>query len=303
MYRFAVPFRALIESGVATGNVCFGPSPNPQLTPGSPLLVQAQQGLAPGIVTTAKKNQCRFVLDVDDLAWLIADRNTVYQQLHDADLVTASTEPLADELRKRGFDPSVVPTTIEPRDWSVQPRRVKRVRPRIGWYAQREVDADDMALVVEIARAVIDEADFVIFGHVPAGLSDPAGQVERHGPVPLSFFPALFAALDLDMVLAPLIRNARNDCHSNLTLLQAGVLGYPVLASDVAPHRTLPVARLPHNHAAWIAAIRDRMHDPAAARSEGETLRSAVCARFTIESSATRHLAIWTGASLAAIHG
>jgi hypothetical protein len=59
--------------------------------------------------------------------------------------------------------------------------------------------------------------------------------------------------------------------------------------------------RLPHNHTAWIAAIRDRIHDSSATRHEGEALRSAVLAGFTIESCAQRHLSIWTGVNVAAV--
>ena len=297
MYRFTLPMRALIERGSAVGNVVVAPAQIPKVRRGSALLLQGSIALAPAIIATAKKSSCYLVQDVDDPLWTTMTSDAVDLQLRCADVITVSNEPLAEALRKRGYASNLLTTTIDPRDWSVQPPRAQRMRLRIGWQAPRDVHADEVALLTPIVQALVNKADFVFIGHVPQALGDLGGRVERHTDVPLSFFPSLLAALDLDIMLAPVAFNAVNECRSNLPLLQAGMLGYAVIATDIQPFRALPVTRLPNNHGAWIAAICERMNAGKALAAEGEALRRAVHADFLTESSAQRHLALWTGTS------
>jgi glycosyltransferase involved in cell wall biosynthesis len=314
MYRFTIPIRALIHRGAATGNVYIGTTHQMEIAPRSPVLLQRQLGLPAAVITALKMHGCRIVHDLDDLLWAIPDDNpnalsftsemlaTMDGQLAAADVVTVSTEPLAEALRTRGYEPVVLPNVLDPLDWTVQPRRAVRSKPRIGWYGQRSVHRADLALIEALVRAVIDEADFVFLGDVPNELADLASRVRSFSAVPLPLFPAMLAALDLDLMLAPLAANAFNECKSNLRLLQAGMLGYPVVASDIEPHRALPVTRVAQTPAAWIAAVRDRVHDPGALRREGETLRRAVHAGFLVHDWVDRYLDGWGGRTAVPVH-
>jgi hypothetical protein len=73
------------------------------------------------------------------------------------------------------------------------------------------------------------------------------------------------------------------------------MLGYPVIATDIEPYRTLPVTRRPNTPIAWISAIRNRWEHPAALRREGETLRRAVHENFLGQAWTHRYLEVWTG--------
>ncbi len=312
LYRFTIPLRALIELGTSTGNVSIGLAHIPQITPGSPLLLQGALTLPAAVVAAAKENNCRLVLDFDELPWSLSgdDRSasatspalttSLDRQIACADAITVSTEPLAQAMRERGYDPIVLPSLVDRRDWTVQPRRTERQRARIGWYSRRPMHAEDLTLTEQVVRALIDEVDFVFLGNVPAALSDIAERVEHYPPVPLALFPTLLASVDLDIMLAPLAHNAFNECNSNLPLLQAGMLGYPVIATDIDPYRTLPVTRLPNTPHAWVSAIRNRWEHPAALRREGETLRRAVHANFLVQAWTHRYLELWTGAGAGA---
>jgi hypothetical protein len=307
LYRFTIPIRALIEQGTATGNVSIGLAHIPQITPGSPLLLQGALTLPAAVVTAAKENNCRLVHDFDELPWSLSGDDqsasatspalttALDRQIACAEAITVSTEPLAQAMRERGYDAIFLPSVVDPRDWTAQPRRTERQRARIGWYGRRSMHAEDLTLTEHVVRALIDEVDFVFLGNVPAALTDIAERVEHYLPVPLALFPTLLAALDLDIMLAPLAHNAFTECTSNLPLLQAGMLGYPVLATDIEPYRTLPVTRLANTPHAWVSAIRNRMEHPAALRREGETLRRAVHANFLVETWTLRYFELWTG--------
>jgi hypothetical protein len=291
-YRFMAPMRAMIVDGTITGSVLIGERDS-QATPGSPLLLDGRVALARTGLTTPTHNGGRLVLDFAALPGGPAD--AVARQCDSADAVTVSTEALANALRTRGREPVVLPDTVDPRDWTVQPRRAARTRRRLGWYGGPSVRGDALMLCEHVVRTLVDEVDFVFFNAVPSALTASAARLEYALPVPLALFPTLLAALDLDLLLTPLTLNAANECLSNLPLLQAGMLGYPVLATDIEPYRTLPVTRLPNTPAAWIAAIRNRIFGLPALRQEGETLRRAVHQTSLIGQWREHYFAAWTG--------
>jgi hypothetical protein len=112
--------------------------------------------------------------------------------------------------------------------------------------------------------------------------------------VPYREYPAKLAALNLDIAVAPLEQIRFNQAKSNLRLLEYGVLGLPVLCSDIDPYRNSPACRLPNDSRAWIAALRERIHDPDAAAREGEMMRQWVLQHFILED----HLPEWLAAHL-----
>jgi len=312
--RFTVALRALVERGLATGNVYLASEQNLELVPSAPILLQRQLTLPPAALAALKSSNCRLVHDIDDLLWAIpaghpdAARFTLpvvaamEEQLACADIVTVSTQALAEALRKRGHDSFVLPNVLDPRDWSTQPKRADRTRPRVGWYANRSFGTTEFALLEQVVLRLINEADFVFLGQPPGALIQVLRGVQCHAAVPPAQFPEMLAALDLDIVLEPLADDAFTECKSNIRLLHAGILGYAVVASDIEPHRSLPVTRLPNNAGAWIEAIRHRIREPVALRDEGELLRSAVHQRFMANDWLETYLALWTGRSAAVVH-
>lgn len=109
--------------------------------------------------------------------------------------------------------------------------------------------------------------------------------------MPFQTYPAKMAALNLDLAIAPLEINAFNESKSNLRLLEYGVMGWPVICSDIFPYQTneAPVCRVPNTAPAWVAAIRERIHDLDAAYREGDQLRRWVDRDYWLED----HLDDW----------
>jgi len=96
----------------------------------------------------------------------------------------------------------------------------------------------DLALIREVVEATSEECDWVFFGMCPEELRPFVK--EFHPFVPFEQYPAKLASLNLDLAVAPLEVNRFNECKSNLRLLEYGILGWPVVCSDVLPYRGAP---------------------------------------------------------------
>jgi glycosyltransferase involved in cell wall biosynthesis len=139
----------------------------------------------------------------------------------------------------------------------------------------------------DVVRAMADEVDWVFLGMCPGAIRPHVA--EFHTGVAFDRYPDKLASLALDVALAPLEHHRFNECKSNLRILEYGALGWPVLASDIAPYRGAPVSCLPNKPQAWVEAIRARIHDREAARQDGERLRAWVHAHWMLED----HLDEW----------
>jgi hypothetical protein len=133
----------------------------------------------------------------------------------------------------------------------------------------------------------------VFFGMCPDALRPFVA--EYHPWVALYDYAAKLASLDLDLAVAPLEHHPFNEAKSNLRLLEYGVLGYPVLCTDILPYQgDLPVVRTANKHRDWVRAIRDMVADRDACRRAGEELRQAVVRDWMLED----HLDEWKRAWL-----
>jgi hypothetical protein len=96
--------------------------------------------------------------------------------------------------------------------------------------------------------------------------------VEVHDMVPVGDYPARLAALGLDVAVAPLEDHPFNRAKSNLKLPEYGILGLPVVASDITPYRDSP-AILARSASDWIDALRDMVGDRGKAAAIGARTR------------------------------
>ena len=115
---------------------------------------------------------------------------------------------------------------------------------------------------------------------------------EFHPPVCFDDYPAKLASLDLDLAIAPLEYNRFNEAKSNLRLLEYGVMGWPVVCTNIHPYQNAPVERVANNPRAWLNAIRARTADLDAAAAEGQRLRAWVLQNYLLED----HLEDWLSA-------
>ena len=152
--------------------------------------------------------------------------------------------------------------------------------------------AGDLAVLQPVIEATAAEVDWIFMGLCLKQARPYVAEV--HPGVPFDAYPAALAALDLDLAVAPLELNRFNQAKSNLRLLEYGVLGWPVVCTDLLPYQKAPVTRTPNNPAAWIRAIREHVNDPEASKAAGAELQNWVLNYWLLD----QHLDDWLGALL-----
>jgi GT2 family glycosyltransferase len=238
-----------------------------------------------------------FLLHLDDLISEIPRQSEVYEHrntpgemkrvVRTADRVVVTTEPIRAAIEKYAREVRLIPNYLPGWVWN-ELRSERRVgpKPRVGWAGAMQ-HAGDLALIREVVKATSEECDWVFFGMCPEELRPFVK--EFHPFVPFEQYPAKLASLNLDLAVAPLEVNRFNECKSNLRILEYGILGWPVVCSDVLPYRGAPVTRVPNRPDAWLEAIRARIHDLDAAQKEGDALQQWVREGWMLED----HLGEW----------
>ncbi|WP_416242943.1 glycosyltransferase [Azospira sp. APE16] len=193
------------------------------------------------------------------------------------DRVIVSTQPLFDFVKELTDEVRLVPNTLRDDLWGhlTSQRRVGK-KPRVGW-AGAQQHKGDLAIITEAVKQTADEVEWVFFGMCPDEIRPYVAEYHQF-EVGVEAYPAKLAALNLDLAVAPLELHPFNEAKSNLRLLEYGVLGLPVVCTDIYPYRTddAPVTRVANETDAWVNAIRERVHDLDAAAREGDTLRQWV---------------------------
>jgi len=239
------------------------------------------------------------VFELDDLKTQMPAKNphqkTMYKDikkrlrkaLSHCNRMIVSTEPLKDAYGKMIEDIVVVPNYLERARWTglVSERR-QGEKPRVGW-AGAQQHHGDLEILCDVVRELGDEVEWIFFGMCPKELQ--AFVREFHPGVPFDQYPAKLASLNLDLALAPLEHNKFNEAKSNLRLLEYGIMGWPVVSTDIYPYQNAPVHHVSNNARAWIAAIRERVNDLDAAENEGDRLRRWVMQEWILED----HLECW----------
>lgn len=312
-YRMLAPFRALQKAGLAQ---CCQVHPvahktqrvinTIELARTAPDVLMLQQAIDDTQIGQLKRYR-QFNPDiyvtyaVDDVMGNLPRKHYLYnfqaregksrmrEGLAHCDRLIVSTQPLADYCQNMIDDIVVVPNRLEREIWTGH-TSLKRVakKPRVGW-AGAQQHLGDLELIAEVVEALKDEIDWIFMGMCPAFLKPHVR--EEHPFVPFGAYPAKLASLNLDLAIAPLEQHLFNEGKSNLRLLEYGIMGWPVVCTDIYPYRTNnpPVAHVNNTAAEWIEAIRARIHDLDAAEREGEALRQWVLKHYILED----HLDDW----------
>ena len=278
--------------------------------PGTVWIVQRTCRIEIADMALARSTGTRLVHDIDDLLWKIPEDNQNHQVvkkwlidhlmklLELADCVTTSTIPLQSALETLGIKAAVLPNCLVSEEWKdLNPLRRVGSRPRVGWAGQVGVHRSDLRFLGSVFEEIGGEVEWVFLGEVPENLRRTEVKSEVHPMVPLGQFPTKLASLNLDLALAPLALNEFNEAKSDLRLLQYGVLGFPVIATDIYPHKIAPVTRVPNDPQAWARAIRDHLYNPDCSEKEGKMLREWVLKHRMLESWLPQYRDAWLGES------
>lgn len=306
-YRMVAPFRALQKAGLAQANIVhpIGHKLQRVLTPielarAAPDVLMLQQAIDDTQINQLKRYR-QFSPDifvtyaVDDVLGNLPRKHYLYnfqaregksrmrEGLAHCDRLIASTEPIADYCRDMIGDIVVVPNRLEGNLWQgLSSQRGVGKKPRVGW-AGAQQHLGDLELIREVVESLANEVEWVFMGMCPDFLKPYVA--EEHAFVPFKDYPAKLASLNLDLAIAPLEQHLFNEGKSNLRLLEYGIMGWPVICTDIYPYQTnnAPVKRLPNEAKRWVEAIRERIHDLDAAYKEGDALQAWVLKHYILE--------------------
>jgi GT2 family glycosyltransferase len=233
------------------------------------------------------------VFDLDDLKHEVPTANSLKERLmrdmkyrhrvalEQCDRLIVSTEPLAEACRRWSSDIRVVPNRLEQARWGhLHNQRRAGPKPRVGW-AGAQQHHGDLAFIAEVVKETHAEIDWVFFGMCLDELRPYVKEV--HDWVHLNDYPVRLASLNLDLAVAPLELHPFNEAKSNLRILEHGILGRPMICTDIYPYRNAPVCRVANDTQAWLTAIRERVHDLDAAEKEGDALRAWVLKHYMLD--------------------
>ncbi|MDP2431773.1 MAG: glycosyltransferase [Pseudomonadota bacterium] len=310
-YRVIAPMRALNDAGHIMGWETSNYLSQPELFRMEPDTILLQRQVDPHQIEFIERyirhSKAFRVYEIDDLITNIPIQNirkkhfVEQKDLHKrfrkgislCHRFIVSTEYLAEHYRGYIDDIVVVPNYIERGRWgNLKPARRHGAKPRVGWAGSITHDGD-LAVIFDVVKATAKEIDWVFLGMCPDEIR--ACVAEFHPGVGLEDYPAKLASLGLDLAVAPLEDVPFNHGKSHLRLLEYGVLGYPVVCSDLTPYRgDYPVTRVPNRYKNWVEAIRGHVADRDELAQRGDALRDYIRAEWMLED----HLDVWLKAWL-----
>lgn len=208
------------------------------------------------------------------------------------DRLVTTTPALADAYGRFCNDVKIIPNYLERAKWAqLCPARLQGKRPRVGW-AGSTSHTGDLELLYPVIKALHKDVDWIFLGMCPETLRPYI--LEFHEGVPLDSYPAKLASLNLDLALAPLEYHPFNEAKSALKILEYGILGYPVICTDIAAYQgEFPITRVSNKPAEWIGAIRSAIADRSALAEQGDLLRAHIQKNWMLEDNLNRWLQAW----------
>lgn len=309
-YRIIAPMRALNGGGRVMGWETGGYLSIPELLRLEPDSVVFQRQVEWSQVDLMQRylrhSKAFRVFELDDLLTNVPIKNVRKQHfVEQKDLhkrfrksvsqchrFVVSTEFLAEEYRGYADEVISVPNYIERMRWGdLLPSRRQGAKPRVGWAGSVTHDGD-LAIIVDVVKATAQEVDWVFFGMCPQAMRPYVR--EFHDPVPLDDYPAKLASLNLDLAVAPLEDVPFNHGKSHLRLLEYGVLGFPVICTDITPYKgAYPVTRVPNKFKNWVEAIREHVADMDELARRGDALREHIRTNWILEDNLDVWMKAW----------
>lgn len=187
------------------------------------------------------------VLDTDDDYWTLHPENpaswsaenlATYANIgREVDRITVATPELVDVMKPLNDRVYVLPNALPEAVWPAEPKEVKgEGEPLVLGWAGSTGHAPDLRMMYHILLQLLDE--FPTLEVRIAGLNTDQmpthPRLIRPEPVKIEQYPDLLAGFDIG--IAPLIDSRFNRCKSDLKFLEYGMVGLPVVASNVTPY-------------------------------------------------------------------
>jgi glycosyltransferase involved in cell wall biosynthesis len=204
-----------------------------------------------------------------------------------ADLVTCSTEPLAEQLRQYNPNVIVLPNSINADQLTLE--RPRRDHVVVGW-AGSPSHSEDLKGIAGSVRSVLTQHPGVELHLIGTDYLSLFGR--RDGRFTGRFTAwqddiwDYYRTIDFDIGLAPLAPTGFNAARSHIKALELAALGIPVIASDAEAYREFVVdgvtGFLVRTQSEWKRRLRELVNDVAMRTEMGAKARQ-VAADWTIQ--------------------
>jgi hypothetical protein len=209
-----------------------------------------------------------------------------------ADLVTVTTEPLADLVSQWNKNVAILPNMIPA--WMLEhdvPRNDARVT--IGYGASPSHTRDFGEVAKPLKRVLQRFGDAIEFHNIGVDYTSRVGS--NRGRTRFSpWFGTVedyLRAVDFDLAITPLRPSTFNNSKSDLKLLECSALGIPSIVSGTGPYERSVLAgapaRVANDHKAWEANLVELIQSPTDREQLGKEAREWAATR-TIEANAWR---------------
>ncbi len=222
----------------------------------------------------------------------------------EADLITVTTEVLADEYRKLNKNVVVLPNCVDPFYFD-EPLRNEGGRIRIGITGSIGMSSDLDVLAPIIKHYEHDPRVQIVFFSLPANRQEnpmlskayehefdflDSVSVEWHPTVNTGLYYDKINSLKLDIMLIPRADNYFNRCKSNLKFLESSMFEIPCIAQGFtdgkSPYQVNPedskYMKIVIDNNDWIPAIEELIKDKDARENMGKRAKEYVIANYDI---------------------
>lgn len=211
-----------------------------------------------------------------------------------ANLVTVTTERLAEVMRRYNDNVAVLPNCVP--DELLELGRPRRDKVVVGW-AGGASHALDIALVAETVGRFLDRTPKAQLHLVGTDYRKTVGRVGRFTAWD-SDTSRYYRNIDFDIGLAPLTDTGFNRSKSPIKAMEYAALGIPVIASDIPPYSDFVVdgvtGFLCRRKADWGRRLDELANDEALREEMGRKAREHA-AQFTIQRNWHRWEAAYEG--------
>jgi glycosyltransferase involved in cell wall biosynthesis len=217
-------------------------------------------------------------------------RDNIRANMAVADLVTVSTEALAEVMRAYNPNVAVIPNSVPA--WVLNVPTVPYMGPvTIGWAGGPTHELDWAEALSEVTRFIGRDhrVELHMMGYCPPELWRRLPMRQRRFTPWIQSVPDLYLAIDFHAGLAPLRATVFNRSKSPIKALELAALGIPCVASDVGPYsgfvrhgETGFLVKRPHE---WAQHLRVLTDDVDLRTAMGRAAR-ALAAEHTIERQA-----------------
>jgi len=167
----------------------------------------------------------------------------LYNFIQVADIVTTTTDYLAEEYRKVHNNVKVLPNYVDPMDW-YEPKENDTDKVRIGFVGS-VATAQDYEQIKHLIKELSEDKNVqLVLMAIPPDHENrkmvrkawkkeiaywDSIKCEWHPPVPVKDYMAKLNDLKLDIMLIPRLDSYFNRCKSNVKFLEASMCGIPVV--------------------------------------------------------------------------